>query len=920
MSSPFEIFRRHEKILMVVATGLAMVSFVLLGAINDPRNLDPSLMVILLAALIGVVAWLFGIQKGKGSEWGVSGVLVGAVVGLAVMMSMRESAAVVIDSGNLSQKEFVELQRQRAVANQFLQRAFYESGNRDMNDLQSSMFGFMSRDQVLPQDVVLGELLRRKADEMGVAVPEDAVTKLISRVSDDKLTVESFTKIRRTLQVSEQELLAALASEMKAQQVFSLIQGQNHLQPQDYWEFYKKLNVQQSAQIVAVPLDDFVGDEEPADAELLELFAENRGNFPNYAPDGTPNDGRPGFFQPRRVKLGYFEVVYDDIEPLVKEPTEEEIQKRYEEQYKREMPAPDLPDGDLLDLPPSLRDLELPKEDGEMKKEGEKPAGETPPAEEAKPETPAPEKPAEKPTEEKPAEEKAPAAEPESKTEAKPEAEAKPEEKPEAPEKSEDEAPKETTEEKSQSSLVKPATQLVAFYQEDGEAAPAEEAKSEAAKPETEKPEAAKAEEPKAEAPKEDPAKPEEKADTPKETPKPEGDKPAENKEEPKSDDPPAEEKKEGTGEMKKEGEADIPPAPESDIRPLDDALKGEIRQDLLREKTLSEIEKRAKAAQAWLTNIALNVALDSELEGAITIEQAREQIETYAADNKLIYLETPLLSQEELRDAEDFPIGEAITSSGSRQPVYVAIFQTAPTLLYNVGRADRFITDSAFVYWKLEDKEAYSPETMDDEMIREQVVAAWKEQQAQPKAMARAEELAKKVRESDKPMAEVLGTETVTGSEDSLFLTVAETGNFTWMQSPAAPQRSMQSQPARQSIIPGVEDAGETFFEAVFAKDAANSVIIAPNRDKTVYYVVKVSERKPSTDEEWNKLRDEFMADLQQRENTRQLMRRFTGRDMPDTYSLMEMDAQRRHMVNWVDDMFEEHGVQIFGMDEEQG
>ena len=49
MQSPFEIFRKHQKILTVILTGLAMFAFVILGAVPDPSNMPPTLVAIVLA-------------------------------------------------------------------------------------------------------------------------------------------------------------------------------------------------------------------------------------------------------------------------------------------------------------------------------------------------------------------------------------------------------------------------------------------------------------------------------------------------------------------------------------------------------------------------------------------------------------------------------------------------------------------------------------------------------------------------------------------------------------------------------------------------------------------------------------------------------------------------------------------------------
>ena len=118
-----------------------------------------------------------------------------------------------------------------------------------------------------------------------------------------------------------------------------------------------------------MPVSSFIDEEaEPKEADLVQLFAANRNNIPNYDEQGRLDEGRPGFLQPRRIKVGYLEAVYEDIEPLVGEVTDEEIQKEYEEKYLRQMPADPPPSNtDLLNSGPLIPKMELPKEEAEKK-------------------------------------------------------------------------------------------------------------------------------------------------------------------------------------------------------------------------------------------------------------------------------------------------------------------------------------------------------------------------------------------------------------------------------------------------------------------------------------------------------------------------------------------------------------------------
>ena len=246
MSSPFKIFRRHEKLLMVTATGLAMISFVFLGAIGDnPSNMPTTLVVLLVAALAGCVGWLVGLQNEKSSEWGISGIIIGALLGVLITVYTKEANAVAIGSSGLTSTEVSELRSNRVIANRFLQMAHMESGSQDPRGAGRYMFGFYSKQDVSVQDVVLGELLRREADELGIVITDQAALDLIKKVSNDKMTKEAFKSIREKIslgggKVTERQLLDALKSEMKAEEARKILYSQNQLTTENYWDFYKK--------------------------------------------------------------------------------------------------------------------------------------------------------------------------------------------------------------------------------------------------------------------------------------------------------------------------------------------------------------------------------------------------------------------------------------------------------------------------------------------------------------------------------------------------------------------------------------------------------------------------------------------------------------------------------------------------------
>jgi hypothetical protein len=936
MSSPFTIFRRHQRVLMVVITGLAMISFVLLGAVQDPRELPTPLIVLFLASLVGGIAWLAGLSSGKASEWGLTGALVGAIIGVVGAFYNREASAVLLDNGNISVNEAMEIRRQRDVVNRFTQLAFQETFGIPLQlmppQVQANyVFGFTDRADIPIQDVAITELLRREADRIGIVISDKVVddfikqvtskagltavfdqvrplmspeqqaqaTQILGLIKDKKLSAKAFTNIRQALRVSETGLINAIRNELKIRQAFRLLSGNNYFPPEQFWEFYQKLNVKQSAEVASIPVKDFIDlDAKPTDAELTKLFEQYRNNFPGFTPEGRPAPGRPGFYQPRRFRIGYLEASYEDIEPLVGEVTDEEIQKRYEERYLKNVPESSLKDD--LDLP-FLPKLNAPGEaptgmpeapaapQTESKPEGtsssDLPAPPVKPGEDDR-SMPAPPESVSKPDAPKPEAtpkaEEAPKPE-ETKSEEPPKPEEKP--KPEEPKSEEtpktEDAPKPEDAPKSDSDVSALETMLIGsrpvlFLQDEPAAEP-------------QKPDSTPAPE----------NKPEAKEEKPEEKPadQPEG-KPAEEmKDAPK----PAEESTSpAPTSSATEGDNAIPPAPSTDppVRPsnepppLDDELKAQIRSEILRERTIEEISKRMEAAYQYMTDVSIDVLRQKDEKGYLTPEEATKRLELYAAQNQLNYVTTSPLSYLELRDSEEFPIGQALTLQ--RVSVADALEMSRPTDLYRVMQANDFTSSRSYVLWKIEDKAGYAPQTLDDDPgLRAAVTEAWNLEQARPKAKARAEALAKKIRESDQPMGTVLAEETITGTENSLFIPVRITGDFTWMQKPIVPQLSFQQQfPVRPSTIPGVENPGEEFFNEVFNNLNVGEVGVAPNNDHDTYYVVKIESRDPSTPEQLEAMRKKFLEE---------------GTQAPG-YPSMLQQMREKNFVNWLEQLLIDH------------
>ncbi|MEW4529270.1 hypothetical protein [Maioricimonas sp. JC845] len=868
-----------------------MFSFVICGAIQDPRNIPAGLMILAIAALMAGVFWVAGLQSGKSNEYSVWGLVAGVLIGVGMTFWGQPGAAVYTNSGNISQTELTELRQRRVIANQFVADALLRTNENNpfvQFQIAQLQFGFQRPGDTSDRDVIAGEMLRREGRRLGIEVPREAVTEFINAITNRQMTANLFKEIRQRLQLSEGELVEILQDEILARNVAGYLFGGSILPPETYWEFYRKLNEQVTAELVVVPVEDFVPpDLEPTDDQLQELFVKYRNNLPNRSAEGQIVEGQPGFFQPRKVRLAYLEAAYDDVEALVGEVTDEEIEQYYEEQYKRvpaNLEGSMVPGGAAPEFPGSGPQLT--------------PPGDATPKPES---TDTPETPAESPSE-------TPAAD---STEA-----------PATDEAPKSDAPKEDAAEgdaaPSEEMSALPGTDSETILGALSDAQPvllqdeeADDAGTEAADDSDEKPADEKPAEP--ETPAEDkPAEPETPAEKPADAPA--GDAPAPEKaddKKPDTDTPdtdtpdtakpadgePADDKPAADGTPTTPPAAADPPAPPQGVRPLDAELRLEIRDRILRERTLAKMEELTEEAYNYMANeIGFYVNASEDDPAHISPEDAAAKLKAYADEHGLIYMETPLLTYTELATSEDYPIGQAADPSNPRSAsVANDAFSTSPQDVYRPRQAVDIGTDSRFSYWKTEDVAAHVPESLEEDGVREQVAEAFRLQEARPKAEERADALARLASDSDKPFLELLSEQTVDGREGSLFLNPREVGPFSWMRrSTAVSPNSFQQPPPELTQIPGLNDLGDDFMKTVFNDLQAGEVGVAANADRTEYYVVRIARRTPSGEEELKKFRDGFLA------------------ESTTSFSEMERQERREFGTNWLDRLFEKHDVRI--------
>src|SRR5262245_54111493 len=223
MRSPFSIFRKYQKITMVIILFLTMLTFTLSDAVTRWSGELPTMLIVLMMGMIGAgVGAVIGMQTGKPWEYSIAGVVVGAVVSLVITTVGGTSAAVETTAGNLSQKQIDALVQRRQTANSFIVEAYqrvapppqqnnpfsmeiWERGLRThqfSNGIAMQSGKADAVRQSLEDDVVFGYLLEQEANKMGIKVSDEAVNDYIKAIGispmgmpTKQLTKDAFKEI-----------------------------------------------------------------------------------------------------------------------------------------------------------------------------------------------------------------------------------------------------------------------------------------------------------------------------------------------------------------------------------------------------------------------------------------------------------------------------------------------------------------------------------------------------------------------------------------------------------------------------------------------------------------------------------------------------------------------------------------------------
>ena len=303
MASPFRIFRKYQKTLLVVAGVILMFVFV----IGD-----------------SLVAYLGGRPPGSGDV-------------------NRDAAAVAVkwDGGKLTNQELDQLVMRRRIVNSFLQ------GVHDTGVRSALLAGIEPRElrvqpiggQQTEQSVVSTQLFAEAARDAGMRVSDEAIVAYLDELGRQRVSRDDMRAMLQQAgggRVPIQYMMDALREELLAHSYLaSYLFAFRTVTPQQGYEDWLRVNDRVAVEAAAVPVESFVVDvPEPTDAELTAFFDEHKEREPQPDLIGQMEfpSPIPGFRIPRKIDVQFIQAEYDQFLAKVEnEITDEEIAKFYED-------------------------------------------------------------------------------------------------------------------------------------------------------------------------------------------------------------------------------------------------------------------------------------------------------------------------------------------------------------------------------------------------------------------------------------------------------------------------------------------------------------------------------------------------------------------------------------------------------------
>ncbi len=813
-SSPFELFRRNLKPLMVLLTLLAIFAFVVL----------PSLEVY-MRNNAGVGGQATTLASFDGGEYDVAKVNYFTRQHYLTVQFLRQLAEITIARGGSPKVSGFQY-------------------NTEQNAIQSLGINANPSDQ----NSVLTMRFAAEAKQANLDLDDTAIRSWLTAFTDGRLSdaeingvLQNATRNQLGLFHLYEQLRSQLLSEAFNRQVMAglAVEGRPIVPPAQQWELFLRLNRRAVADAYAVNVAEFIAQtsDRPSSEEISRVYEDGKSRFPD---DQSP---QPAFRRPYVANIQYLagsldEFIDREIENFSEEQLRAEYQRRLEGGDFRmpEQPVPPAQD-QPADLDAPAEDSAAPADAAPMSDEQTPPAPSDSPA---APEQPVAEQPAAEPTlpaavEETPAAE-TPAPQPQ----------------PAEPQSSDNEAPQ------NEPAPAQPAAGS------DGPAADADEPAAEDEAPSLEGPSlegpaptdsstlspasqepavmlvAARAQEESQTADAdEQPAADEVPADPAPADPTPADPAPA--TETPATEEPlepalgqpaptenPSPTETPSATEDQPAGETTEQPSPAERTQPFE-----EVREQIARSLAMEAASTKLNAAISEVEKVMRTYFNELAIAGPhVDRRPQRPDLQALADRLGLSYRETGMIDARQLQDqpiVDSFGRGEGMQRGN---PFLQTMYIDRPSLFTPVRTEDPQARVS-YVAWKIDERAASIP-TLEE--ARDEVILAIRTAEARKLARAEAEKLAKDFNTSDQPVRQLI-------PEERSSLLFESVGPFSWMNS-----FGFGMQPFMGNV-PELDSVGEAFMRQVFTSEL-DQWGVAANAPETVFYVVRPTEFSPSTDE----------------------------------------------------------------------
>ena len=319
MASPFQIFRKHEKIIIVVAGVLLLV------------------------------AWLLG----------------DALMNMAMSISGRSSegkeVVATYNGGDITRSDLADLVTKRTILTNVLRQA-YQLGYSQL--IASNPDGDVPPISVIPvlpfhlegeqnieEAAIQNEILWEAAKEEGISIGDEAVKKYLDEVGFHSVNGGQYMKMLSNINfhgrpISDKFLINELRKVLMASAYLKTKTGVlGGPLPEQLWSDWLKFNDSIKLEVAAFPTKDYLAEvKEPSTAEVSKLFEEYKETEPvrmTYYHSILPPQN-PGFRVPRKAKVKYLIIGHDKIrESIAAIITDEEVEKYYEDNKALEFIKPD---------------------------------------------------------------------------------------------------------------------------------------------------------------------------------------------------------------------------------------------------------------------------------------------------------------------------------------------------------------------------------------------------------------------------------------------------------------------------------------------------------------------------------------------------------------------------------------------------